>query len=88
MRSSRARPGPTFHSPLQARSWGLYGLLCLCALAGFAAPGARAQDGLRTEGDVASAQGLYAAEVPVNSQAWVIAAGVLTACSSAATATS
>ena len=69
MRSSRARPGPTFHSPLQARSWGLYGLLCLCALAGFAAPGARAQDGLRTEGDVASAQGLYAAEVPVNSQA-------------------
>ena len=30
---------------------------------------AMAQSGMRTEGDVASAQGVYEAEVPVNSQA-------------------
>jgi Uncharacterized protein conserved in bacteria len=37
-------------------------LLCLSILP------AAAQDGLRTEGEVAAAQGLYAAEVPVGSQ--------------------
>ncbi|KAF1691171.1 DUF2066 domain-containing protein [Pseudoxanthomonas koreensis] len=42
--------------------------LCLCGLLVLAMPVARAQAGLRTEGDVAAAQGLYSAEVPVNSQ--------------------
>ncbi|MBE2292284.1 MAG: DUF2066 domain-containing protein [Xanthomonadaceae bacterium] len=41
-------------------------LLCL-ALGPVGLP-ARAQEGLRTEGDLATAQGLYAAEVAVNSQ--------------------
>jgi len=42
--------------------------LCLCAaLGGLAAVPARAQD-LRVEGEVASAQSLYAGEVPVSSQ--------------------
>src|SRR5690606_36124366 len=47
------RRGPTLFLAL---------LLCLPLMP------ALAQDGLRTEGEVASAQGLYAAEVPVNSQ--------------------
>jgi len=42
---------------------GLILILALC----LAAP-APAQEGLRTEGEVAAAQGVYAAEVPVNSQ--------------------
>ena len=42
-------------------------ILLLCLLLGLASAAAHAQDGgLRTEGDVASATGLYAAEVPVN----------------------
>jgi hypothetical protein len=64
MRSSRTLAGRAF-AGLRPLPW-----LCLLALllaAGLAGP-ARAQDGLRTEGDVAIAQGLYAAEVPVNSQ--------------------
>ena len=44
-------------------------ILLLCLLLGLASAAAHAQDGgLRTEGDVASATGLYAAEVPVSSQ--------------------
>src|SRR5690606_96851 len=42
-------------------------VLLLSALAAMALPAA-AQDGVRTEGDVASARSLYAGEVPVNSQ--------------------
>jgi len=49
-------------------SAGLTPLLWLCLALGAAAVPARAQDGLRTEGDVARAEGLYSAEVPVNSQ--------------------
>nr|WP_231472281.1 DUF2066 domain-containing protein [Pseudoxanthomonas suwonensis] len=47
---------------------GLTPLLWLCLALGAAAVPARAQEGLRTEGDVARAEGLYAAEVPVGSQ--------------------
>lgn len=68
MRASRALPGPTPIPWPRPKRWGLLGMLCLSGLLGLAAPVARAQDGLRTEGDVATAQGLYAAEVPVNSQ--------------------
>ena len=57
MRASRA---PSIRFPLIA-------LAGLCLLAAVLAP-VHAQEALRTEGDVASAQGLYAAEVPVNSQ--------------------
>ena len=53
--------------PALRASVGLIFLLCL--VLGLASAAARAQDGgLRTEGDVASAQGLYATEVAVNSQ--------------------
>ena len=43
-------------------AFSLFLALCLSV------PAARAQSGMRTEGDVASATGLYAAEVPVSSQ--------------------
>ncbi len=46
------------------RSLALLLILALCVPAGLAS----AQSGLRTEGDVASASGVYEAEVPVNSQ--------------------
>ena len=64
MRSSRAFMGRAL-TGLLPLPW-----LCLALAlaAGLAAAPAWAQDGLRTEGDVASAQGMYAAEVPVNSQ--------------------
>jgi hypothetical protein len=68
MRASRALRGPTFFPWLLPKPRALFGVLCLAGLLVLAAPVARAQDGLRTEGDVATAQGLYAAEVPVNSQ--------------------
>ncbi|KAF1684857.1 hypothetical protein B1992_14165 [Pseudoxanthomonas broegbernensis] len=42
--------------------------LCLALCLGVPAPAHAWQDGLRTEGDVASAQGLYSGEVPVTSQ--------------------
>ena len=45
------------------RSLALLLILALCVPAGLAS----AQSGLRTEGDVASASGVYEAEVPVNS---------------------
>ncbi|WP_425605669.1 DUF2066 domain-containing protein [Pseudoxanthomonas daejeonensis] len=61
MRASRAAMGRAFTGLLP-----VFGLLLAL---GLASPAAHAQEGLRTEGDVASAQGLYAAEVPVNSQA-------------------
>ena len=62
MRASRAFMG---RAPM-----GLFPMpwLCLALLFALLAGPAHAQEGLRTEGDVAAAQGLYAAEVPVNSQ--------------------
>ena len=60
MRACRAAGTALFHLP----SLGLWLALAILAVT---AP-AHAQDGLRTEGDVASAQGLYSGEVPVNSQ--------------------
>jgi hypothetical protein len=59
--------------PARRASIGLTAMLVqtfwLCLVLCLAATPVWAQSGLRTEGDVASAQGLYAAEVPVNSQA-------------------
>ena len=49
-------------------SAGLFRSLCLCLVLGLGSLPAMAQDSLRTEGEVASARGVYAAEVAVNSQ--------------------
>ena len=49
----------------------------LTAVLGMASSHAVAQSGMRTEGDVANAQGVYEAEVPVNSQADADRSGAL-----------
>nr|WP_231496955.1 DUF2066 domain-containing protein [Pseudoxanthomonas suwonensis] len=66
--SPHYRPRQGHRMRASRASAGLTPLLWLCLALGAAAVPARAQDGLRTEGDVARAEGLYAAEVPVGSQ--------------------